>query len=99
MPEGEDPDRNRATYLGPARRAVMGVDGVSEKKQTSWVDNYDKPLPGTARRASENAANSPWLQEASKYETDSARYSPELFSNPAMQGAPVALTERAASGA
>lgn len=63
------------------------IDGLSSRVTSTWQDAYEKPLPDQKRRSVENATNAPWLTTPAP----ETRYSPEMFSNPAMHGQPVTL--------
>lgn len=76
-----------------------GVDGASGRKSSPREDDFEKPLPGAARKDAVNIANAPWLADVTK--TSPARpppvlaseipYPAAIFSNPAMLGRPVSF--------
>lgn len=71
---------------------MSDIDSVSRSKSPSWLDEYDKPLPGAAQKTAQNLANSPWLATAPATKEETAlAHPPAIFTNPAMLGAPVVL--------
>ena len=69
---------------------MNGSGRLSEYRPPSWQDAYDKPLPDAAKRTRENVANAPWAVDVERI-GGALTYPSAIFTNPAMQGAPVAL--------